>query len=348
MTDQSRVALLLESSAPILVRARALGGYLTLINQLGGNSDVLLQAAGLTSAQLEDPDSTIGLARAVNLLELSARELKVKDLGLRLASFQDISVLGPAALLMRYAATIGEALDAIRCNLSYHSPGINLELEAGQRDGYTQIRVHLVIPTQVSKRQATELAYGVLVRIIRFLSSNVSDEWEVWLTHDDDFVTARYREHFHCRVRLGQNHDALIVPTSLLSVQIKEASFELSQMAERIVTNIVRRFPLDIASQIETLVIRQLSTGRCTLSIIARQLMLHERTVQRRLREQGIYFEDIVDQVRRARALELLPYVEIPLQQVANLLGYDEQSSFNRACKRWFGKSPLVIRQQIK
>lgn len=339
---------MLEGSAPILIRARSLGGYLALINQLGGNSEVLLRAVGLTAGQLEDPDSTIGLVRAVTLLELSARELKVKDLGLQLASFQDISVLGPAALLMRYAATIGEALDAVRCNLGYHSPGVSLELDADQRDGYTQIRFHFALPTQVPQRQAIELAFGVTVRIIRFLSSNVSDEWEIWLTHDDDFVISRYREHFHCRVRLGQNHDALIVPTSLLSVQIKEASFELSQMAERIITSIVRRFPLDLAAQIETLVARQLSTGRCTLSVIARQLTLHERTVQRRLGEQGIYFEDIVDQVRRARALELLPYTEIPLQQVANLLGYDEQSSFNRACKRWFGKSPLVIRQQIK
>lgn len=339
---------MLESPAPILIRARALDGYLALINQLGGDSEALLQAAGLTSAQLEDPDSTIGLVRAINLLELSARELKVKDFGLQLAGFQDISVLGPAALLMRYAATIGEAVDAIRGNLGYHSPGVSLELEADQRDGYTQIRFDFAVPAQISQRQGIELAYGVIVRILRFLSSNVSDEWEIWHTHDDDFITARYREHFHCRVRLGQNHDALIVPTSLLSVRIKEASVELSQMAERIVTNIVHRFPLDIAAQIETLVTRQLSTGRCTLSVIARQLSLHERTVQRRLGEQGIYFEDIVDQVRRARALELLPYAEIPLQHIANLLGYDEQSSFNRACKRWFGKSPLAIRQQIE
>jgi AraC-like DNA-binding protein len=63
------------------------------------------------------------------------------------------------------------------------------------------------------------------------------------------------------------------------------------------------------------------------------------------LRDAGHSFEDIVDRVRRHRAHEYLLRTAIPLKQVSTLLGYTEQSTFIRACRRWFGRSPLALRE---
>jgi AraC-like DNA-binding protein len=93
------------------------------------------------------------------------------------------------------------------------------------------------------------------------------------------------------------------------------------------------------------LIVRQLASGICTLPRIAQQLRLPERTLQRRLQVAGITFEEIVDRVRRHRAREYLVETAIPLRQVSTLLGYTEQSAFIRACRRWFGKPPLVLRE---
>ena len=108
----------------------------------------------------------------------------------------------------------------------------------------------------------------------------------------------------------------------------------------------MRRFPLDIGRQAQNLIDRQLANGCGSIQRIAKQLGLHTRTLQRRLSEQGLFFEDIVDAVRRTRAEEYLPYEAIPLAQVAALLGYSEQSSLNRSCMRWFGKTPALIRAE--
>ena len=117
-------------------------------------------------------------------------------------------------------------------------------------------------------------------------------------------------------------------------------------MGERFVSNVMRRFPLDIAAQVESLVLQQLATRQCTLPHIAQQLGLHGRTLQRRLAAQAVSFEDITDKVRKTRAQEYLPLASIPLLQVASLLGYSEQSSFSRACLRWFGQPPEQVRKQ--
>ena len=94
------------------------------------------------------------------------------------------------------------------------------------------------------------------------------------------------------------------------------------------------------ARQTSELVDRHLMTGQFGLHEIARQLGLHERTLQRRLAEQNLYFEEIVDQVRRERASEYLQFSAIPLIQVATFLGYSNQTALTRACRRWFGESP--------
>ncbi len=136
-------------------------------------------------------------------------------------------------------------------------------------------------------------------------------------------------------------------PTRLLAVPIDAGSRELQAAAERYVSNLIRRFPLDIGQQVEALAERQLAVGGSGIDRIAAQLGMHRRTLQRRLEVQGLYFEDIVDLVRRKRADQLLPHAAIPLTEICQLLGYAEQSSFNRACRRWYGDTPLATRQRL-
>jgi hypothetical protein len=58
--------------------------------------------------------------------------------------------------------------------------------------------------------------------------------------------------------------------------------------------------------------------------------------------------QQIIDLVRRKRADELLPHSAIPLSEVCHLLGYSGQSSFNRACRRWYGRTPLTARRRLR
>jgi len=86
---------------------------------------------------------------------------------------------------------------------------------------------------------------------------------------------------------------------------------------------------------------------RCTISLIARHIAVSERTLQRRLKKENILFEELVDDVRRELAEDYLKDKRMAISQVAGLIGYGQQSSFNRACTRWFGRSPKVIREEL-
>jgi AraC-like DNA-binding protein len=76
-------------------------------------------------------------------------------------------------------------------------------------------------------------------------------------------------------------------------------------------------------------------------------MCLSERTLQRRLQEEATSFNELVDDTRRELADQYLRDSQLTLAQVAYLLGFADQSTFFRACKRWFGTSPGEYRSRV-
>jgi len=79
---------------------------------------------------------------------------------------------------------------------------------------------------------------------------------------------------------------------------------------------------------------------------IARRLAVSDRTLHRRLAAQHLTFGAVLDQVREQRARELLKSSRLSIEQVGDMLGYAEVSSFSRAFRRWTGMSPLPYRRR--
>lgn len=332
--------------AAVYVRARALTGIDDLIRRHGGDVAAIFGAAGLDPQLLNRPDAIVRFDHAAALLDRGAEALRLPDIGLRLSAYQDISVLGPVALLARYARDVREALDGIARQLPYHTPGARLALHIDPATGDAQLRYALHGDEGAPGRHVVELAYAIACRFLRMITHSDGSDWQVRFRHSRPLSLASYRKLLGCAVTFDQHYDAVCIPARLLDVTIDSGNAELRRIAERYVSHVVRRFPLDIASQTAALVERQLALGNCNLALIARQLGLHARTLQRRLAEQSLHFEDIVDRIRRERTEEFLTYSAIPLTQLAGLLGYADQTAFTRACRRWFAESPQKIRQR--
>ena len=81
------------------------------------------------------------------------------------------------------------------------------------------------------------------------------------------------------------------------------------------------------------------------LEEIAGKMGLSSWSLQRRLREEGISFSALVDKVRCEMATHYLQQRQLPISEMALLLGYSEVSAFSRAFRRWFGISPRQWRQ---
>ena len=89
-------------------------------------------------------------------------------------------------------------------------------------------------------------------------------------------------------------------------------------------------------------------TGTLTINLVARQLGMHARTLQRRLAKQSTTYEALVDGTRRELATRLLRDTDMPMSQLAGVLGYSEQSVLVWASRRWFGAPPTAQRHLLR
>ena len=105
------------------------------------------------------------------------------------------------------------------------------------------------------------------------------------------------------------------------------------------------RIEQDIIALSKQLISKLLATGRCSREAVADCLHLHPRTYQRRLGDEGVTFNELLDDYRKVLAKDLVMRKCMSLVHIADALGYADQSSFHQAFKRWTATTPMKFRQ---
>jgi len=96
----------------------------------------------------------------------------------------------------------------------------------------------------------------------------------------------------------------------------------------------------DEIEQLRREIARVLVKGEIAIKHIANSTGTSVRTLQRRLKDAGVNYNDLLSDVRKTLALNLLENETLALGEIAFSLGYSEVSAFNHAFRRWFGHSP--------
>jgi AraC-like DNA-binding protein len=101
-----------------------------------------------------------------------------------------------------------------------------------------------------------------------------------------------------------------------------------------------RSFSREVKQRLETL----LEGGDIGIDRIASELGCSRQTLYRRLKEEGVTYEQLLDALRRRLALRYLERDGLGVKQVAYRLGFSDPAAFSRAFKRWTGSSPGSVR----
>jgi AraC-like DNA-binding protein len=95
--------------------------------------------------------------------------------------------------------------------------------------------------------------------------------------------------------------------------------------------------------RVENLLTPMLRTGRASIDTVAGNLGLSRQTLFRRLKAEGVTFEQVLDELRHTMALEYLSGKRVSVNQTAYLVGFSDPAAFSRAFKRWTGSSPRMM-----
>ena len=102
----------------------------------------------------------------------------------------------------------------------------------------------------------------------------------------------------------------------------------------------------DVVMRVRSELIERLPSGHLDEGDIAASINLSRRSLQRKLKQQGVSFSGLLDSSRRELGLQYVRDSRHSLNEIAYLLGFSEPGNFTRAFKRWYGKAPSQYRDQ--
>ncbi|WP_077706686.1 AraC family transcriptional regulator [Virgibacillus dokdonensis] len=155
-------------------------------------------------------------------------------------------------------------------------------------------------------------------------------------------------DYFGCQIKMGANCNRLTIHRTDLDRPFVSYNAELLEILTPVLEQSLNEHPRSssITETVKWIMKRSLTGGRPEIQTIARELGISDRTLQRRLTEEGTSFKHLLVKVRHEQAREYLADPSLNIKEVAFLIGYEDQSSFYRAFHLWEGATPLKWRTE--
>lgn len=327
----------LVKQAGKLVRSASLAGYIELMASLGHDANAFLRGVGLSARLLESPETLIPSSAVRELLEVSARATGVEDFALRLAVRRDFSNLGPISLVLKEEPTPRQALDTLCRYLKLLSATLITRIEdAGQA---VVIREELLPSPGVATRQSMELTVAVKFRILREL---IGPQWrpqQVCFTHRPPSDMAAHRAFFGRTPMFNQSFNGLVCAASDLQMPRTADNPGVARFARGYLEAALQHRQEGIRDSCRELILALLPGGRCTAEQVAHLLRIDRRTLHRYLSAEGLTFSVLLNEVRSELAIRHLQESDLPVGEIAGMLGFAAHSSFGHWFHTVFGCS---------
>lgn len=310
----------------------------------GKPSRSILREVGLEPGQLAAANAMIPYAKHAALLEAAAEHLGDPCFGLHFGCSVDPLDAGLIAYVAANSPTLGDALRNVRTYLRVFTEGVDVELRIENQ--YAVVAFAVIDPDVGPRTQLQEFGMALLVNFCRFLTGRrLYPEW-IEFSHASTGQRDEVERCFGAPAHFNRLRNALALNSSYLDLLTSAADERLLRILKDYSATILRQRPerRDLKHDVEHVVARLLSSGAVTTRSVAAELAMSERTMARRLADEGASFRQIFDEVRRGLAMRYMKEPGIRPSQVASLLGYSEPSAFNHAFRRWTGQSPKGFR----
>jgi AraC-like DNA-binding protein len=320
----------------------------------GVDVEALFSKAGLTWFT----DGQAGAAeRAADLLALSDQFSQLWEglavasgdplIGFRVFAPDPLSWLGVLGHLMLASPTLRQAADNLMRYMPLVTPVVRATIEP--KSDRVRVGLNLVGGAVPVPQQRYDFTWNLLLSTLRFVGGRpglkpVLVEYAYPAPGD----SAPYAEHFGCPVRFGAPGNALEFANADITAPIPTANPLAAEGLFRLLDErLVQAERSSFAARVREMLPAMIDGGGALRDAVARRMAISERTLQRRLADEGTDFSTLVDEVRRTIAQQCLGSDRISVKNLSYKLGFSDPSAFHRACLRWFGKAPGEFQQKV-
>jgi AraC-like DNA-binding protein len=315
-----------------------------LIAQLGLDPSRLCMGLGFNVADLGNPQSRVSIRQACLMIKRALEMTKGRDrgLGLDMSATESITAMGLVGYAMLTSATLGSAI-ALGIDLQKQT-GALLSFEHIESPGHITLQATFPFHEPEILTFLVEEAFGMLLNIARSLAGPTFTPSLIELSYPRPAYADHYEHLFRCPVHFDRKSNLFVCANHWANTPIAtHDALSNRQVVELLEMSADRGGELEFIESVERILRRDLRTP-LSLSAVASQLCMSDRTLRRRLAQNDISYQAILDELRKQRALSLLGNVHLTLDEVAYEVGFSDAQNFRKAFKRWTGHGPRQTR----
>ena len=311
----------------------------------GVDCRALFAELGLDYEALRDPDARFPQDAMTQLWQRAVGLTGNTAIGLNLAQVMRPGAMHVVGYALMSSATLKESFERLVRYQRIIAEGADLSFKP-EANGY---RLTLTIHGDhlPPARQSAEGSLASSLAFCRWLTGRPLDPLEASFEGPAPDDLAPYKRLFQCPLSFGAARHSLLFRHADLDVPLPTANSELANLHDRFAGQYLARFAdSQVTHRTRQWLCRLLPEGEPRRDVVAQLLHLSERTLQRRLHDEGTTFQQLLDDTRRTLAEQYLARPDLALLEIAYLLGFADPSNFFRAFKRWHAKTPGEYRAE--
>jgi len=314
-----------------------------LLEMHGIDAEQFVRDGGYPPELFRDPAARLPTSAVDKASKAAAERIADPAFGLRAARCWHPSNLGALGHAWLASSTLRTALGRLerynriltekaKYRLEDSAKGLRLVFEHGRED-------------LVLAGPGVDFTFSILMDMCRMNFGAALRSQEVSLRRARPADPTPWDHYFGCRVQFGSNRDSFLLARRDVDEPLPIANRQIAGAFDAILAKQLAELDRsNVAARCKAALLERLASGESPEEDIARDLHMSRRTLQRKLAEADLTYQQLVDDTRRDLALRYIEDARKSVTEITFLLGFSGQSAFTRAFRRWTGKAPTEYR----
>jgi AraC-like DNA-binding protein len=320
--------------------------YLRLLEMHRLDAAALVRQAGIDLAKVPSPADRIPVDKADAVLQLALPLIRDPAFGLQAARCWHPANLGVLGYAWLSSSTLRTGLRRVE---RYHrligERGVT-EIEEVRQGIKVRFWAKRGDPAKVPVAAVTvDIAMALLLDMCRMNAGAALRPMAASLRRTTPESIAPYERFFGCAVQFGAAENFFLLSKEDADSLLPSSNKQLAAVFDKMLgEELARLDKSDVVARCRVAVLECLTSGEASEEDTAKQLHMSPRTLQRKLAEANLTYQQLVDDTRKDLALRYIDDVKRSISDITFSLGFSQPSAFTRAFKRWTGATPTDYR----
>ncbi len=310
----------------------------------GHDPRAIFNQAGLDPAKLGDGNARYRLVEMSKLWETVINETKDPCFGIEVGTLWTATTFHALGFTWLASHTLKDAL----MRLVRYSRIVNNSLNASLEVHGTNL--HLIMSSGEDERNvhyaARDAGMVAVVVMCRLLCGKNFSPLEIQVTRKRSLCGDRLENFVGTSIIYNCKQNLTVFDHMRAEQRQPTGNSELAKVNDEIAIKYLKTLDRNsVAMQVKSRLIELMPSGQVTEDVVASELNLSLRTMQRKLGEEKTSFSSLYKKIRQDMAGEYIKDSTMSMTEISFLLGFSEQANFSRAYRRWYGTSPSAARE---